>query len=74
MKIALGLLLGFGIGITCSLLSLPLPAPLALTGAALALAMSAGYEAVDRLVPHQAAQHANCGGRCRGVPLLPLRA
>jgi XapX domain-containing protein len=63
MKMMLGLLLAFGVGVTCQLAALPLPAPLALTGAALVLAMSAGYEVVDRLVPHRMAlNRRNCGG------------
>ena len=63
MKIVLGMLLAFGVGVICQLAGLPLPAPLALTGAALVLAMSAGYEAVDRLVPgHVALNRENCGG------------
>lgn len=68
MKVVLGLLLGFAVGVVCQLAGLPLPAPLALTGAALVLAMSAGYEAVDRLVPHRAARNQeNCGGADVGV-------
>jgi XapX domain-containing protein len=62
MRFLLGLLLAFGVGVLCRLLELPLPAPLALTGAVLVLAMSAGYELVDRLAPHEAVQRANCGG------------
>jgi XapX domain-containing protein len=74
MKILLGLLLALGVGIVCRLVGLPLPAPLALTGALLVLAMSAGYEAIDWMVPHrEATQRENCGGpdgqtgRSRGV-------
>ena len=63
MKVVLGLLLALGVGVICRLAGLPLPAPLALTGVVLVLAMSAGYELVDRLVPHrEATQRENCGG------------
>jgi XapX domain-containing protein len=63
MKIAAGILLSLAVGILCRLLDLPLPAPLALTGAALVFSMSAGYEILDRLLPHAPATQAmNCGG------------
>lgn len=62
MKFVLGLLLALGVGVVCRLLGLPLPAPLALTGVVLVLAMSAGYELVNRLAPHEATQRENCGG------------
>jgi len=69
MKFLLGLLLALGVGVVCRVLGLPLPAPLALTGVVLVLAMSAGYELVDRLVPHrEATQRENCGG-----PDIPRR-
>ena len=61
MKFCFGLLLALGVGVLCRLVELPLPAPLALTGAVLVLAMSAGYELVDRLAPHEALQRENCG-------------
>ncbi len=62
MRFLLGLLLALGVGVLCRLFELPLPAPLALTGAVLVLAMSAGYDLVDRLAPHEALQRENCGG------------
>ncbi len=62
MKLCLGLLLALSVGGLCRVVELPLPAPLALTGAVLVLAMSAGYELVDRLAPHEAVQRENCGG------------